>query len=201
MTTYIEEHYNGKDFSYVNWSESELRNCTFTSCRFRGAQLAGALTTGSQFIDCDFTGAVLNGSIHTRSAFTNCRFTGVNLFAAIFEECKMVGTDFTNVLWDGITINGGDWSYTNLRHANFTRQDLRSVRFMEADLTESKLEKADLRGADLTRTNLTKTKLAGADLRGADMSGVNFKALDLAKVRIDMFQAVAFAKAYGAKID
>ena len=66
----------------------------------------------------------------------------------------MIGSDFASANLDGITIVRGDWSYTNLRYANLTKQSLRGIVFVEADLSQCKLEKADLRDADLTRARL-----------------------------------------------
>lgn len=98
-------------------------------------------STGCRFVDCDFTGALLNASLHTDGAFTNCKFTGANLFVAKFENCKMVGSDFANAYMDGITLSGGDWAYTNLRHLNLSRQDLRGIRFTEADMQGCDLQR------------------------------------------------------------
>ena len=65
---------------------------------------------------------------------------------------------------------------------------------------QCKLEKADLRNADLTRARLGNALLKGADLRGAVLGGIDFKSLDMKDVRIDVIQAVDFARSYGAKI-
>lgn len=113
----------------------------------------------------------------------------------------MTGSDFSNAQIDGITLDKGDWAYTNLRHTRLAKQDLSGIRFFEADLSEANLEKANLRGSDLTRAVLTKAKLQGADLRGANMDGVDFKALDVKGVRMDQHQAVLFLRSYGAKVD
>lgn len=53
----------------------------------------------------------------------------------------------------------------------------------------------------MTRAQMGKVKLQGSDLRGAILDGIDFKSLDIKGVRLDMTQAVAFARAYGAKID
>ena len=66
---------------------------------------------------------------------------GANLFVSKFEECKMTGSDFEEANLDGITIISGDWSYTNLRFANLSKQMLKGIRLVEADLYECNLEK------------------------------------------------------------
>ena len=101
---------------------------------------------------------------------------------------------------DGVTIEKGDWSCTSLRQANLSKQSMRGVRFVEADLYDCNLEKCDLRDADLSRAQLSRVRLHGADLRGAVMDGVNFKSFDVKGARMDAGQAVAFLRSYGAKV-
>lgn len=113
----------------------------------------------------------------------------------------MIGSDFNEASLDGITIAGGDWSYTNLRFANLSKQAMRGIRLVEADLYSCNLEKADLRDADLTRARMGKSRMQGADLRGALMDGVDFMSLDIKGARMDAHQGAAFLRAYGAKVD
>ena len=179
MFTYSNENYEGVNFSSQDLRYGELVSCTFTRCNFSNGSLEEIMTKNCRFIDCKFQGASLNGSIHAESAFENCNFSEANLFVSKFENCKMTGSDFSNSNMDGITILLGDWSYTNLRHTRLARQDLRGVRFYEADFSEANLEKTDLRKCDLTRATLSKAKLQGADIRGAKMDGVDFKTFAL----------------------
>jgi uncharacterized protein YjbI with pentapeptide repeats len=189
-------HFEGRDLRY-----GELIRCVFKHCTFMNASMEEIETSHCRFIECDFKGALMNGSIHTESAFENCMFRGANLFASKFTACKMTGSDFSDAQLDGITLVKGDWSYTNLRHTRLGKQDLRGIRFFEADLAESDLSKADLRDCDLTRVSMSKVKLQGADLRGAILDGIDLKSLDLKGVRMDREQAVLIARSYGAKVD
>lgn len=54
----------------------------------------------------------------------------------------MTGSDFEEANLDGLTIKGGDWSYTNFRFANLGKQKLKDIRLVEADLYECNLEKS-----------------------------------------------------------
>lgn len=155
------------------------------------------------FEDCDFHGASLGGSNHEATSFLNCRFGQGGMFGMVFRDCKLVGSAFetAQLAGLGITIIGGDWSYTNLRRLVLKGLDLHRVKFVEADLSECSLEKSDLREADLSRANLTRARLAGADLRGAILEGVDLKNLDLNGVSIDLSLAVAFARSHGAVVD
>lgn len=189
-------HFEGRDLRY-----GELISCVFKQCTFMNASMEEIETSNCRFIECDFKGASMNGSIHRESAFENCLFGGANLFASKFTSCKMTGSDFSGAQMDGITLSQGDWSYTNLRHTRLGKQDLRGIRFFEADFTDTDFTKADLRDCDLTRSILSRAKLQGADLRGANLEGIDLKSLDIKGVRLDREQAVLFVRSYGAKVD
>jgi uncharacterized protein YjbI with pentapeptide repeats len=193
--------YTDEDMSFSDLAETELRGVQFIRCRFRSAQMKELVTHGCTFADCDFTGAMLQASTHTNSAFLNGLFRSANLFTARFTECKLTGSGFEEANLTGVAISGGDWSYVNLRGHNISHQDLRGVKFREADLYRCNLERCDLRKADLHRAVLTQAKLAGADLRGAEVEGVDFTGFDLHRVRNDLTQAVAVARAYGATVE
>ena len=57
------------------------------------------------------------------------------------------------------------------------------------------------RDADLTRANLSHARLAKADLRGANLSDVDLRTTDIQGARMDIVQAVQFARCYGARIE
>lgn len=193
---YEDVRFDGQDLRY-----GELTGCVFIKCTFMNTSLEEIETNGCRFIECDFRGAALNGSFHTETAFENCSFGGANLFVSKFTDCKMTGSDFSGAQLDGITLAGGDWSYTNFRHARLGKQDLRGIRFYEADLSDVDLGKADLRDCDLTRVTLSRAKLTGADLRGANLEGIDLESLDIKGTRMDREQAVLFMRSFGAKVD
>ena len=80
------------------------------------------------------------------------------------------------------------------------RWTLTGQRFREADLTDADLRETDLSYADLDRARLQNAKLRGADLRGASTDAVNWRAFELTGVRLDLIQAVQFARAHGALV-
>ncbi len=51
------------------------------------------------------------------------------------------------------------------------------------------------------RCRLSKAQLKGTDLRGANLDGIDFKSLDVNGARMDISQAVAFLRSYGAKVE
>jgi fluoroquinolone resistance protein len=159
------------------------------------------ITRRCSFSECNFKAAHMNASLHESSAFTNCQFEYANFFSILFRECKMIGSSFVNVNMLGATINGGDWSYTNLRLNNLKGLDLRKTKFVRADLYRCDMEKTNLRYADLSYAILTQANLTGADLRDANTEGVDFKSFNLKGVYLDIAQSITVARAYGAIVE
>jgi uncharacterized protein YjbI with pentapeptide repeats len=146
------------------------------------------------------TGVRMGGARHHGSAFLSCRFDLAKLFDVTWDGCKMTGSQFPGAQMRPMTTTDSDWSYTALRGADLSGLDLSGQRFREADLTDADLRECDLTGADLDHARLQGTKLRGADLRGASADAVNWRALDLTGVRLDLVQAVQFARAHGALV-
>ena len=184
----------------MDWWGTELDGVTFTRCRFDDAALEELVTRRCVFDSCVLTGVRMGGSRHHGTAFLSCRFDRARLFDAVWEGCKLTGSQFPNVELRPMTSTGCDWSYTSLRGADLSGLDLSGQRFREADLTDADLRECDLTGADLDRSRLQGAKLRGADLRGASMEAVNWRAFEVTGVRLDLAQAVQFARAHGALV-
>ena len=84
----------------------------------------------------------------------------------------MMGSDFSKAQLDGFTAAGGDWSYTNLKHARLAKQDLRGICFKEADICRTRTWRRRTSGtATWTRVNLSQAKLKGADFAAPGWTG------------------------------
>jgi uncharacterized protein YjbI with pentapeptide repeats len=190
----------GQDFARVDWDWAELAEVTFVGCRFDDASLLELSTRRCVFESCVLSGARLAGSRHEGTAFLNCRFERARLFDVVLTGCKLTGSQFPSVDLRRVTAEECDWSWTSLRGAELAGLDLSGQRFREADLTDADLRECDLTGADLDRARLQGVKLRGADLRGASTEAVNWRAFEPAGARLDLVQAVQFARAHGALI-
>ena len=152
------------------------------------------------FTDCVLTGVRMAGARHLGTAFLSCRFDRAKLPYVVWEGCKLTGSQFPGAFLRPMTTTESDWSYTALRAADLSGSTSPGQRFREADLTDADLRDCDLSGADLDRARLQTTKLRGADLRGASMDGVNWRGFEVTGVRLDLVQAVQFARAHGALV-
>ena len=190
----------GEDFARVDWWGASLEGVTFTRCRFDDAGLEELVTRRCVFDQCVLTGVRLGGSRHHGTAFLSCRFDRARLFDATLEGCKLTGSWFPGAELRPLTATECDWSYTSLRGVDLSAQLLAGQRFREADLTDADLRGTDLSAADLDRARLQGAKLRGADLRGASTEELDWRSFELAGVRIDVAQAVQFARAHGARV-
>ncbi len=193
--------WEGEDFARVDWDWTELERVTFVGCRFEDASLLELVTRRCVFERCALTGVSLSGSRHEGTAFLSCRFDRAKLFDVTWDNCKVTGSHFPGATLRPMTSIECDWSYASLRGVDLSGVDLAGQRLAEADLTDTDLREADLAGADLRHARLQGTKLRGADLRGAQTDGVNWRGFDLAGVRLDLGQAVQFARAHGALVE
>lgn len=113
----------------------------------------------------------------------------------------MTGSSFGEADLSGVSIRGGDWSYTFLRNHHLKRCDLSGVLFKESDLYHCNFEKSNLRNADLSYANVSGVSFSGAVLRGAILDGIDLKSLNLKGARIDIAQAIQLAHSFGAKVE
>jgi hypothetical protein len=85
-----------------------------------------------------------------------------------------------------------DYSFQNLRGANFQGADLYCANFMYADVQGAFLQRADIRDAKLQRSNFANANLKSVDAQGANLRRANFCGANLEEAKF------AFAKLEGA---
>lgn len=153
------------------------------------------------FEDCDFSNACANAAVFTDTSLLNCTLDKIYLFLARFDNCRMLGTSFADADMDGITVRGGDWSWTNLRLQNLKGLDLSEVKLVGADLYAADLTECNLTNADLTKTSLKDANLTSADLRGATLSESDLSTATLKETRLDVPQAIYYAQCRGAVVE
>ena len=189
-----------EDLAGVEWDGAVLERVTFVDCRFDDASLAELVTRRCVFERCVLTGVAMSGARHEGTAFLSCRFDRAKLFDVSWTGCKLTGSQFPGATLRPMTSVESDWSYTSLRGADLSGLDLSGQKLTEADLGEADLRRCDLTRADLRHVRLHNTRLGGADLRGAETDGVNWRGFDPTGVRLDVVQAVLFARAHGALV-
>ena len=128
----------------------------------------------------------------------NCSFQYAGLFGAAFRQCKLTGSSFSGANTAAMTIEGGDWSYTDLREQEFYKMRLEEINFKGADFNRAKLEKCRIRACNLEGAVISGASFRGSDLRDSVIDGLDILGADFHGARIDIGQAVAMARALGA---
>lgn len=143
----------------------------------------------------------MSSALFEDCAFLRCRFVQTRWRFARLVGCKLTGSTFVRCDLRPLTVEGGDWSYVNLRGQDLRGVGLSGVRLVEADLSDADLSGCSLAGADLSHARLRGVRLRGADLRGADLRGCDLDEVDWTEARIDLALAVLLAQARGARVD
>ncbi len=113
----------------------------------------------------------------------------------------MIGSAFDGANLSGIVVQGGDWSFVNLRFQDLDGLDLREVRFKGADFAGASMKKCDLRDSVLDGASVTNLKLQKSDFRGASLNEVDLRTADLKGARFDIPQAIHFAQCFGIIVE
>lgn len=134
-----EKGFYGCTFVNIDWSQGELRRCTFDGCNFVNCNLTMVKAYDTTFREVTFTRTKLMGFDWTLvRPFT---------FEVTFEESVL--------------------SYGSFAGARLNNTKFINCVAKETDFSEAKLEKANFRGTTLTGATFADTFLAHADLSEA----------------------------------
>jgi uncharacterized protein YjbI with pentapeptide repeats len=194
----------GADFTGTNLKgavleASDLSGADLTNVDLRNANLNGAVLSDIDFSGADLRNASLRAAYLVGSDLSHADLQGADLFSAQrYEDGNPHSPEIINAqktidshqLWikgrggkraeihnmDLHTINftGADLSGAICQSCYFSGADLRSMRFIMADLSDCDFSTADLsgaqmRGAILQRVNLQRANLSHVDLSAADV--------------------------------
>ena len=190
-----EVSYENEDFSGVIMEMEDISKKKFTGCNFRRADFSDvSVIYGCTFDTCDFAGARLNGADIRHSAFLSCQFKSASFFGTRLESCKMTGSDLTNTECALLQIEGGDWSYTNLRKLSFQKQNLCGIRFFGADLSGCCFNQCKMNGCEFDEAIVHDTSFYKSDIRGATFERVNLFEVSFRQAKLDIGQCVTIAE-------
>ncbi|MGJ8527184.1 pentapeptide repeat-containing protein [Maritalea sp.] len=124
----IEVEIDGLEFDPDQLEELVAQRVKFKNCRWIDCDLSGA-----RFSDCQFSGCSFSRSKLGDAAFDHCGF---------FDSQRGEGTDF---------------SYAEMREAQFSNCNLSSARFVGADLFDISIKDSKANGADFGEATFTRT--------------------------------------------
>ncbi|WP_299395404.1 pentapeptide repeat-containing protein [Pelagibius sp.] len=123
---------------------------------------------------------------------------GVPLAEAACADPPRAGVDWTKCEKRRLNLTGQDLSNGRFGYTDFSRSDLKSVRFVKADLSEAEFSKARLEGADLSEARMIKTNADRANFRKARLVGVDMTKAEMARAD---FTGADFSGAVMVKVE
>ena len=157
----------GEVFNEANWEE--VVDAEFRGCTFAGADLHGVLVRSSRFIECHFERCDLSLWRPVDSLFGASRF----------EDCRMLGIDWTLAVWPRVPLHGPNvFVRCEMSMGTFANLDLGPVTFEECRLRDVSYRETRMDGGRLDRSDCLGADFHGADLTGAGLVGVDGLAVD-----------------------
>lgn len=154
--------------SHMPFQET-LRDQWFESTPLRETSFEKTLFERCHFHKTPFTGCDLSDSRFEHCEISLPHLLGCGLKNILFQNCKLVGVDFTRcsprffrVVFEDCLIDTCNFSGVELSSTPFLRCTIRETRFVE-----SRLEKARFDGSDLERTLFHQCDLRQASFIGA----------------------------------
>jgi fluoroquinolone resistance protein len=175
---FIDQQFINSDFENISLIDQEFENCSFKNCNFSASILNGSTFTETVFEGCNFSLTKMKNSSFRKVSFRNCKiigthfdecnpfllemmfnqsiielssFCGLQLKGILFEDCKLIESDFTSA---------------NLSSAIFRQTNLERSIFFNTILEKADLSSAYQYSIDPNQNNLKRAKFSYPALLG-----------------------------------
>jgi uncharacterized protein YjbI with pentapeptide repeats len=147
---------------------------------------ANVLFEGCDFTEADWSRAELSDCVFKRCNLSLTKVRGARLHGIKFEDCKLVGVDFSQVgkrffslSFERSLLETCNLSGLPLKKSSFKGSTLRNVLFKESELCEVSFGECDLRGSlfhqcDLRKADFRTAKNYMIDLLSNKVKGAKF---------------------------
>ncbi|MDR6964198.1 pentapeptide repeat-containing protein [Shewanella putrefaciens] len=155
---FLSEQFSGLSENVQEWQEVEFEDCEFLDCHFSESTFRKC-----KFIECRFVRCNLS-----LVKVPQCQFNAV-----VFEECKLVGIDWTRAAWPRLSF-AAPFSFKQciLNDSSFLGLSLDEIVIEECkahdvDFREGSFNRANFTYTDLSHSLFGRTQLADADFSEA----------------------------------
>ena len=179
MGIFIDETYTDKDYSTIRLKAGEYDNCSFSGCDFSNTHLSNCTFLECTFTDCNFTNAKFGGTTFNEFSFEDCKLLGAD-----FSVCNdfMLQLRFRESALDlasfvGLKLDNTHFDRCPLKEADFTEAILTGAHFEDCDLDRTTFDQTNLEKANLTtarnfQIDPEKNKLKGAKFSKENLGGL-----------------------------
>ncbi|MEH6445642.1 MAG: pentapeptide repeat-containing protein [Oceanospirillaceae bacterium] len=160
---FTQNDYYAQQFKKISGVSNFFSTLTFEDCRFESCDFSEASFNNCQFLECDFVNC----------NFSLAKFKGTRLQETTFNECKLLGIDWTLINWPSVVLDSlvsfercvlNDSSFYGL---TLQRLKLLDCRCYEVDFREGDFNHANFSHSDFTRSLFSRTNLTAANFSEA----------------------------------
>ncbi|MFO6423532.1 pentapeptide repeat-containing protein [Motilimonas sp. KMU-193] len=175
-----------QDETFEQGLDKVIEQQCFQACVFRGLDLSDGQWRHCQFIDCQFIGCNLS----------NLNLLGSQFERVQFEQCKMIGIDWTLAKWlDYVfeaTVCFNDCRLCDSSFFGLELDDLQLTNCIahRVDFREGRFVSADFSGSDFANSLFNRTNLSRSDFSDALNYHMDLTANTLTKAKFSRAQAL-----------
>jgi len=188
---YLAQNFNDLKFSSKEMIAKVFEGCTFNKCDFSEAMFKRCKFIECHFIKCNLSVAKVG----------NSRFSDV-----VFEECKMVGVDWTTANWSSLALGSpikmhkciiNDSSFFGLDMKGMVLEECKAhdVDFREGNFTEANFSHTDFANSLFNKTNLT-----GANFQEAVNFSIDVNVNKVIRAKFSRYEAVRLLESLGIEL-
>lgn len=154
MTYTTDKEIKNQIFTNETWHKKEFEQCHFENCDLSAASLIEC-----EFIDCKFSNC----------NFSNTKLNSSGLKNLQFNQCKLIGLDFSDASDFLFEVNFTDCilEFCVFHEKNCKKMQMEACKVHECDFSRANCSEACFDTCDMSRTVFQQTDLRKADLRTA----------------------------------
>ena len=165
----------------LNSEDVEFEKCVFKECRIKGS----------------FEKAVFHDVVFEHCDFSNCVFREGSFIRVEINNCKMVGSDFSDSRFYHLSCIDSNFEYANFSNANFEETVFDKCDLTSGSFQECKVKHIYFENSELIETSFFRTYLKDIDLSTCHTSKLVVRIDDLEGAIVNSFQAIEFSKLLG----
>jgi len=152
-------HYLSERFSNITDVSKRIINKEFEECTFKNCDFSETTVSDCKFIDCHFI----------KCNLSLVDFSGTRLIDVFFEECKIIGVDWTNVQWPEVKLSSPVTFYNCILNdstffgLNLEELNLENCKLHDVDFREGVFREANFQYCDFTNSLFNNTDLTGSN--------------------------------------
>ncbi|MFT6987486.1 MAG: fluoroquinolone resistance protein [Psychromonas sp.] len=188
--------YLSQNFTDLNLSGDEIAYKEFDGCTFKRSDFSEVLFKKCTFIDCNFSNCNLS----------NIKIAYSKFLDVTFDECKMIGIDWTKASWPSFDlcspikfynciINDSYFFGLNLNEIVIESCKAHCVDFRSANLSDANFSYSDFSESLFSQTNLT-----GADFSESINYNINIFHNEIKRAKFSRYEAVSLLDSLGIEL-